>query len=54
MAEPEPEVEIVCNQCGHRMSRTPARLRRQTPVVCPACGAEVVPPGDDPGRTDRS
>jgi DNA-directed RNA polymerase subunit RPC12/RpoP len=42
----EPEVEIVCNRCGHRMTRTPARLRRETPVVCPACGAEVVPPGD--------
>ena len=52
MAEPEPEVEIVCTRCGHRMSRTPARLRRETAVVCPACGAEVVPPADAQPRPD--
>jgi DNA-directed RNA polymerase subunit RPC12/RpoP len=51
MVEPEPQVEIVCNRCGHRMSRTPSRLRRGTPVVCPACGAEVVPAGDEPPRS---
>lgn len=36
------EVEIVCPQCGHRMPRTVARLRRETKVVCPECGAVVV------------
>ena len=50
MVEPEPEVEIVCSQCGHRMTRTPARLRRETAVLCPTCGAEVVPPGAGSGR----
>jgi hypothetical protein len=50
MAEPEPEVEIVCNRCGHRMTRTAARLRRETAVLCPACGAEVVPPDASSGR----
>jgi len=47
MPDPDPEVEIECRECRHRMTRTPARLRRHTPVVCPLCGAEIVPPGDD-------
>jgi DNA-directed RNA polymerase subunit RPC12/RpoP len=51
MADPEPEVEIVCPHCGHRMARTPARLRRDIKVLCPECGAEVVP--GQPGKPDR-
>ena len=43
MADPKPEVEIVCANCGHRMTRTPDRLRRETRIVCPECGHEVVP-----------
>ena len=44
------EVEIVCPQCGYRMPRTVARLRRETEVVCAQCGAVVVEaevPGGD-------
>lgn len=51
MPEPEPEVEIVCQRCGHRMTRTPSRLRRETKVVCPECGAEIVP--GEPNPSDR-
>jgi DNA-directed RNA polymerase subunit RPC12/RpoP len=50
MDKDEPDIEIVCPHCGHRLTRTPARLRRQTPVVCPVCGGEIVPAGDDPAR----
>jgi DNA-directed RNA polymerase subunit RPC12/RpoP len=41
------EVEIVCPRCGYRTTRTAARLRRDTMVVCPECGAEIVPPDDE-------
>jgi len=36
------EIEIVCPRCGYRTTRTPARLRRTTMVVCPSCGHEIV------------
>jgi DNA-directed RNA polymerase subunit RPC12/RpoP len=52
MTEPEPEVEIVCTNCGHRMTRTAARLRRETKVVCPACGHDIVD-GDSPAPDRR-
>jgi predicted RNA-binding Zn-ribbon protein involved in translation (DUF1610 family) len=44
MADPpaETEVEIVCPSCGYRMTRTVARLRRETDIVCPECGTVVV------------
>jgi DNA-directed RNA polymerase subunit RPC12/RpoP len=41
------EVEIVCARCGYRTTRTAARLRRETMIVCPECGAEIVPPGGE-------
>lgn len=54
MPEPETEVEIVCARCGYRTTRTPARLRRGTKIVCRECGSEIVPPrGDDKGGDDR-
>jgi hypothetical protein len=40
-----PEVELICRSCGYHMARTVARLRRDTKVVCPNCGADIV--GDD-------
>ncbi len=49
MADPEPEIEIVCPRCGHRMARTPQRLRRETKIVCPECGHDIVPAGDPSG-----
>jgi predicted RNA-binding Zn-ribbon protein involved in translation (DUF1610 family) len=42
----ESEVELICPRCGYHLARTAARLRRDTPVVCPNCGEEVVPEGD--------
>lgn len=36
------EVEIICPSCGYRATRTAARLRRETLVMCPECGAEIV------------
>jgi DNA-directed RNA polymerase subunit RPC12/RpoP len=38
------EVEIVCSQCGYRMTRTAARLRRETKIICPECGKPVTNP----------
>jgi DNA-directed RNA polymerase subunit RPC12/RpoP len=32
------EVELICPRCGYRMTRTAARLRRETDIVCPSCG----------------
>ena len=50
MPDRETEVEIVCARCGYRTTRTPARLRRETKIVCRECGSEIVPPrGDDKG-----
>ena len=39
----EIEVEVVCPHCDYRLARSVSRLRRDTPVVCPNCGKEVVP-----------
>ena len=39
----EAEVEIVCPRCEYRMTRTAARLRRGTKIVCPECGEEIEP-----------
>ena len=47
MPDPETEVEIVCTRCGYRTTRTLARLRRETKIVCSECGSEIVPPGRD-------
>jgi predicted RNA-binding Zn-ribbon protein involved in translation (DUF1610 family) len=49
----EAEVEVICPRCGYRLTRTAARLRRDTLVVCPNCGEEVVPQGheDSGGHT---
>jgi len=43
----EAEVEIVCPRCGYRMTRTAARLRRETKLICAQCGEEIVAPADD-------
>ena len=37
------EVEVICPYCGYHLRRTAGRLRRDTPVVCPNCGKQVVP-----------
>jgi predicted RNA-binding Zn-ribbon protein involved in translation (DUF1610 family) len=42
----ESEVELICPRCGYHLTRTAARLRRDTPVMCPNCGKEVAPEGD--------
>ena len=43
------EIEIVCPRCRYHMTRTAGRLRRDTKVVCPNCGSDVVrPPLDEP------
>jgi DNA-directed RNA polymerase subunit RPC12/RpoP len=49
----EAEVEVICLRCGYHLTRTATRLRRDTPVVCPNCGDEVVPEGHEHsgGRT---
>jgi transposase len=48
----ESEIEVICSCCGYHLTRTAARLRRDTRVVCPNCGEEVVPEGheDSGGR----
>jgi predicted RNA-binding Zn-ribbon protein involved in translation (DUF1610 family) len=38
----EPDVEIICPDCGYHLTRSAARLRRDTAVVCPNCGKEIV------------
>ena len=49
--EDRAEIEIICPGCGYRLARTVARLRRETPVVCASCGAEIVhPDADDSDR----
>jgi hypothetical protein len=49
----EAEIEGVCRHCGYHLRHTAARLRRDTPIVCPNRGAQVVPPppaaSADPG-----
>lgn len=44
----EAKVEIVCPPCGYRTTRTVARLRRETMVVCAECGGEIVHGGGSP------
>ena len=39
----EPEIELVCSQCGYRTMRKAGRLRRETELLCPNCGAVIVP-----------
>ena len=38
----EAEVEVICPGCDYRLTRSVARLRRSTPLVCPNCGKELV------------
>jgi rubrerythrin len=48
------EVELICPRCGYRMTRTAARLRRETDIVCPSCGEPVAPDTDGvPKMTTR-
>jgi len=47
----EAEVEVICTRCGYHLTRSVARLRRDTPLVCPNCGREIVEP--DNGGSDR-
>jgi predicted RNA-binding Zn-ribbon protein involved in translation (DUF1610 family) len=44
------EVELTCSECGYRTTRTAARLRRETAIICPNCGAQIVPPSDERGE----
>jgi len=37
----ETEVEIVCPNCGYRLARSVARLRRDTELLCPNCGRRL-------------
>jgi predicted RNA-binding Zn-ribbon protein involved in translation (DUF1610 family) len=46
------EVELICRSCGYHMARTVARLRRDTKVVCPNCGADIVGDQTDDGASD--
>jgi predicted RNA-binding Zn-ribbon protein involved in translation (DUF1610 family) len=46
------EVELVCPRCGYRTTRTAARLRRETPVLCQQCGEEIVPGNGEAEPTD--
>jgi predicted RNA-binding Zn-ribbon protein involved in translation (DUF1610 family) len=50
----EAEVEVICRCCGYHLKRTAARLRRDSRVVCPNCGEEVVPQvhEDSDGRAE--
>jgi len=41
------EIEIICRSCHYQMRRGAERLRRDTEIVCPNCGAVVVPEGDE-------
>jgi predicted RNA-binding Zn-ribbon protein involved in translation (DUF1610 family) len=45
----EAEVEVICPRCDYRLTRSVARLRRSTPLVCPNCGKELAE-ADHPGR----
>jgi DNA-directed RNA polymerase subunit RPC12/RpoP len=47
----EAEIEIVCPRCGYRTTRTAARLRRGTKLVCAECGQEIEP--DPSAETDE-
>jgi ribosomal protein S27AE len=44
-----PEIEIICPRCHYQMQRSAERLRRQTEILCPNCGAVVVPPSNKNG-----
>ncbi len=39
----EPDVELVCSQCGYRPTRKAGRLGRETELICPNCGAVIIP-----------
>lgn len=47
------EVELICRSCGYHMARTVARLRRDTKVVCPNCGADIVGDHTDDGASNE-
>jgi hypothetical protein len=47
----EPDIELVCSHCGYRTTRKAARLRRETELICPNCGAVIVP---ESGQRDES
>jgi uncharacterized Zn-finger protein len=47
------EIEVICPCCDYRMTRTPARLRRETEIACPQCGHEFSPAATAPS-TRRS
>ncbi|HVY58627.1 MAG TPA: hypothetical protein VHA77_12320 [Xanthobacteraceae bacterium] len=50
----EAEVEIVCTHCGYRTTRTVARLRRETMVMCPACGAPITPERQKSEKSEKN
>ena len=39
----EPDIELICSRCGYRPTRKATRLRRATELICPNCGAVIVP-----------
>ncbi len=41
------DVEIVCPRCDYHMQRTADRLRRETEILCPNCGAVILPAADE-------
>jgi predicted RNA-binding Zn-ribbon protein involved in translation (DUF1610 family) len=43
------EVEVICPRCDYHLTRSVARLRRDTPLVCPKCGFRMA----EDGRTTR-
>ena len=44
------EIEVICPCCDYRMTRTPARLRRETEIACPQCGHEFSPAATAPSN----
>jgi predicted RNA-binding Zn-ribbon protein involved in translation (DUF1610 family) len=48
----EPDVEIICPQCGYLIVRSAERLRRDTPVVCSNCGKQIM--GRPKNENDRA
>jgi ribosomal protein L37AE/L43A len=48
------EIQITCPRCGYCMTRTVARLRRETKILCPSCGGTIAPGAEQVDEREAS